>query len=70
MIDRIAAFFEMGGYARFVWPAFAIAFLVMAGFIVTSWRTLRARQASLAALEKAQPRARRGRSAEKKAQEK
>ncbi len=67
MMDSIAAFFEMGGYARFVWPAYAIAFVVMAGFVVTSWRTLRARRASLEALEEAQPRRRRRRSAEKKA---
>jgi heme exporter protein D len=67
MMDRIAAFFEMGGYARFVWPAYAIAFVVMAGFVVTSWRTLRDRRASLEALEEAQPRRRRRRSAEKKA---
>ena len=66
MTDSIAAFFEMGGYARFVWPAFAIAFVVMAGFVVTSWRTLRARQASLKALEGAQPHRRR-RSVQEKA---
>jgi len=58
-MDSIATFFEMGGYARFVWPAYAIAFVVMAGFVVTSWRTLRARRASLEALEEAQPRRRR-----------
>jgi len=66
-MDRIAAFFEMGGYARFVWPAYAIAFVVLAGFVVTSWRTLRARKASLEALEEARPRRRRRRSAQKKA---
>lgn len=66
MADSIAAFFEMGGYARFVWPAFAIAFVVMAGFIVTSWYTLRARQASLEALQGAQPRRRRKRSGQER----
>lgn len=70
MADSIATFFEMGGYARFVWPAYAIAFVVMAGFVVTSWRILRARQASLDTLEEAQPRRRQRRSAEKKAEEK
>ncbi len=58
MMDSIAAFFDMGGYARFVWPAYTIAFIVMVGFVVTSWRTLRARQTSLDALEKAHPRRR------------
>ena len=67
MSDSIATFLEMGGYARFVWPAYAIAFVVMAGFVVTSWRTLRARKASLEALEEAHPRRRRRRPAQKKA---
>ncbi|MHA1538396.1 MAG: heme exporter protein CcmD [Alphaproteobacteria bacterium] len=61
MAEQITTFFEMGGYARFVWPAYAIAFLVMAGFVVTSWRTLRARRASLEALEAALPQRRRRR---------
>ena len=69
MADSITTFFDMGGYARFIWPAYAIAFVVMVGFVVTSWRTLRARQASLDALEQAQPRRRR-RQSNKKASEK
>lgn len=50
-MDRIAAFFEMGGYGAFVWPSFAIALVVMAAFVVTSLRTLRAREATLKQLE-------------------
>ena len=54
-MDQIAKFFQMGGYAGFVWPAFGIALAVMAGFVVTSLRTLRAREATLRALEAAAP---------------
>ena len=50
-MDRIAAFFEMGGYGAFVWPSFAIALVVMVGFVVTSLRTLRARETVLRELE-------------------
>lgn len=47
----VAAFLDMGGYARFVWPAYAVSGAVMAGLLVLSWRGLRRRQAELAALQ-------------------
>jgi heme exporter protein D len=50
----MAKFFEMGGYAIYVWPAFAVAALVMIGLLVTSLRTLRAREAVLRQLESAE----------------
>ncbi len=46
-------FFSMGGYGRFVWPAFAVATVVMAVLALVSRRTLRARQAELEALRRA-----------------
>ncbi|MCH9020609.1 MAG: heme exporter protein CcmD [Proteobacteria bacterium] len=46
-------FLAMGGYAAFVWPAFAIAGVVMTVLWVASWRTLRAREAALEALQRA-----------------
>jgi heme exporter protein D len=49
----MAKFFEMGGYAIYVWPAFALAALVMIGLLITSLRTLRAREAILRRLETA-----------------
>ena len=52
----MAKFFEMGGYAIYVWPAFAVAALVMIGLLVSSLRTLRAREAVLRRLEAAGPR--------------
>lgn len=48
---EIAAFFQMGGYAAFVWPALGLTLLVMLGLLVTTLRQLRARQRRLADLE-------------------
>lgn len=48
---EIAAFFQMGGYAAFVWPALGLTLLVMLGLLVTTLRQLRARQRRLAELE-------------------
>jgi heme exporter protein D len=51
LMDRIDAFFAMGGYAAYVWPAFAIALVVMLGLLVQSVATYRKRQRELALLE-------------------
>ncbi len=40
-------FFDMGGYARFVWPSFALAFAVI------GWNVWSARAALAAARERA-----------------
>jgi heme exporter protein D len=48
----ILDFLMMGGYAAFVWPAYAVAMLVLAGL---SWHSLRAhrrRQRELAQLQR------------------
>lgn len=50
-MDRIATYLAMGGYAAYVWPALAITAIVMIGQVVTTLRTLRRREAALAALE-------------------
>jgi heme exporter protein CcmD len=31
----------MGGYAVFVWPAYAVAFVILGGIAVQSWRRYR-----------------------------
>ena len=54
------SFFEMGGYAAFVWPAFGITALVMVGLLIDSLRDLRRRQRRLAELEAAHPGRKRG----------
>ncbi len=47
----IGHFLAMGGYAIFVWPAFAIAALVMAGLAVQSVAGYRRRRRELARLD-------------------
>jgi len=47
----LAGFLAMGGYAQFVWPAYAVAAAVLAGLALAAARRLRARRAELAALE-------------------
>jgi heme exporter protein D len=64
-MNAIAEFFRMGGYAAFVWPAYAIGLVVLGGLAVASLRQLRAREREAAAMEAANPRrARRGAGAE------
>ena len=57
-MQTISTFFAMGGYAGFVWPAYAVAVLVLAGLLVASRRALRARERALAILEAAMTRRR------------
>ena len=45
------SFFEMGGYAAYVWPAFGAAAAIMVALLVLSIRTMRAREAALKTLE-------------------
>jgi heme exporter protein D len=42
----IEAYFAMGGYGVFVWPAYGVALTVLGGLALWSWR--RRRQAVLA----------------------
>jgi len=50
-MDRIATFLAMGGYAAYVWPAFAVAAIIMAGLAANTLRTLRRRERELAEIE-------------------
>jgi heme exporter protein D len=43
-------YFQMGGYAAFVWPAYGLSAIVMLGLAVTAWRTLKVRERDLARL--------------------
>ncbi len=52
-MEQIAEYLSMGGYAAFVWPAFAVAAAVMGALALVSRRGLRARQAELEALQSA-----------------
>lgn len=40
--DSLAAFLTMGGYANYVWPAWGLAALIIAGF--TGWARFERRQ--------------------------
>ncbi|MGB5947996.1 MAG: heme exporter protein CcmD [Parvibaculum sp.] len=57
----MAAFLDMGGYAVFIWPCYAIAAIVMIGLVVQSLADLRAQRRLVSELEAGQqvrPRAR------------
>jgi heme exporter protein CcmD len=49
-VDAISAFFSMGGYWPYVWPAFAVAAAVLGGLWLQSRRAMRASEAQLDAL--------------------
>jgi len=51
----------MGGYAGFVWWAYGVTALVMAGLVLATWRGLKTRERELKALQDMSP-GRRGRS--------
>ena len=57
-MDSIGAFFDMGGYAVFVWPAFAVTFGLMGLLVWLSRRRLRQAERALQALEQTAERAR------------
>lgn len=46
-MDQVALFLEMGGYAAYVWPAFAVTALGLGGLLAMSLRSLRARERAL-----------------------
>jgi len=57
--ESLRSFFAMGGYAVFVWPAYALAVAVLAGLLIGSLRQLRRAQAELAAQRGGRPESRR-----------
>lgn len=52
-MDKVTAFFQMGGYAAFVWPSLGLTVAIMAGLLIATLRQLRGRQRRLAELEAA-----------------
>ena len=53
----MSQFFDMGGYAAFVWPAYAITTLVLVGLLVVTIRRLSQNRRRVAKLEAENPRA-------------
>jgi len=42
MTSSLADYLAMGGYAAFVWPAYAVALAVLGGLAIHSWQRYRA----------------------------
>lgn len=53
----MSQFFEMGGYAAFVWPAYAITAAVLVGLLIVTIRRLAQNRRRVAELEAENPRA-------------
>ena len=58
-MDRLDQFLAMGGYARFVWPAYAVAVLVLASMAAQSYRAWRRQHRQWSAFEASRPQRRR-----------
>ena len=54
----VSDYVAMGGYARFVWPAYGVCLVVMLGLLLQSLRSYRARQRELDRLQPPRRRAR------------
>ena len=50
-MDILQRFLEMDGYGGFVWPAYAVAGLVLLALWVLSWRALRREEGALIEME-------------------
>ncbi len=50
-MDGIRAFFEMGGYGIYVWPAFGVTAIVLIGLLLASLRSLRDNEETLEGLQ-------------------
>jgi heme exporter protein D len=48
----LTEFFNMGGYAAFVWTSYALSAAVLIGLGVSSWRRLRQLESDLAEFER------------------
>ena len=54
----IGALLAMGGYAGFVWPAYGVAFTVLGGLALFSWRRYRESTVTLERLQQDLPKRR------------
>ena len=50
-MSGVEKFFAMGGYAAYVWPALAVALIVLGFMWVAAWRDARAADAALRRME-------------------
>ena len=47
MEQSLAEWLSMGGHGRYVWPAYGLTLLLLAGLALASWRARRAIKAAL-----------------------
>ena len=59
MMDALGQFLAMGGYARFVWPAYGVAVLVLVAMALQTYRAWRRQQGLWSAIEATRPSRRR-----------
>ncbi len=50
-MTRLSEFLDMGGYAHFIWPSYAVVAVVMLGLLIISQRELRTAQRDLDTLD-------------------
>lgn len=50
-MTSFANWLAMGDYGVFIWPAYGLTALLLVVFVVSSWRSLRARQRELRRLK-------------------
>jgi heme exporter protein D len=55
-MEAVRNFLAMGGYASFVWPAYAVAAIVLAGFSLHGLAVYRRCERELARLQQVRPR--------------
>ncbi len=55
----MAGFFQMGGYAIYVWSSYGLALLILVGLLIASLSALRRKERLLRTLEENLPRRRR-----------
>jgi heme exporter protein D len=54
-MESLSTFFDMGGYAVFVWPGYGLAALALIGLLVITLRGLKAREREFAAVRRNRP---------------
>jgi heme exporter protein D len=43
----MSEFFDMGGYAAFVWPSYGVSFVILAGLLLLSLRDTKSKEAEV-----------------------
>lgn len=51
MTGDFSTFWDMGGYAAYVWPAYGLAVALFIGLAASSWRQVKQAEAKLSALQ-------------------